>query len=219
MAKIIYNHINKNWISKYPIVKFSGRIVVVLNAQEADKVVSFLLSQPLLGIDTETRPSFKKGKQNNVALLQVSTPEVCFLFRLNIIGMTDSIIRLLENKDVVKVGVSLNDDLRLLHKNGEFEPGSFIDLQNCINNIGIEDKSLQKLYANLFHKRITKGQQLSNWEADILTESQKLYAATDAWACINIYKEFKRLSETGDYQLIKEETDNNELSESISKER
>lgn len=218
MAKIIYNHINKNWISKYPIVKFSGRIVVVLNAQEADKAVSFLLSQPLLGIDTETRPSFKKGKQNNVALLQVSTPEVCFLFRLNIIGMTDSIIRLLENKDVVKVGVSLNDDLRLLHKNGEFEPGSFIDLQNCINNIGIEDKSLQKLYANLFHKRITKGQQLSNWEADILTESQKLYAATDAWACINIYKEFKRLSETGDYQLIKEETDNNELSESISKE-
>lgn len=219
MAKIIYNHINKNWISKYPIVKFSGRIVVVLNAQEADKAVSFLLSQPLLGIDTETRPSFKKGKQNNVALLQVSTPEVCFLFRLNIIGMTDSIIRLLENKDVVKVGVSLNDDLRLLHKNGEFEPGSFIDLQNCINNIGIEDKSLQKLYANLFHKRITKGQQLSNWEADILTESQKLYAATDAWACINIYKEFKRLSETGDYQLIKEETDNNELSESISKKR
>ena len=219
MAKIIYNHINKNWISKYPIVKFSGRIVVVLNAQEADKAVSFLLSQPLLGIDTETRPSFKKGKQNNVALLQVSTPEVCFLFRLNITGMTDSIIRLLENKDVVKVGVSLNDDLRLLHKNGEFEPGSFIDLQNCINNIGIEDKSLQKLYANLFHKRITKGQQLSNWEADILTESQKLYAATDAWACINIYKEFKRLSETGDYQLIKEETDNNELSESISKER
>ncbi|MBO5611812.1 MAG: 3'-5' exonuclease domain-containing protein 2 [Prevotella sp.] len=219
MTKIIYNHINKNWISKYPIVKFSGRIVVVLNAQEADKAVSFLLSQPLLGIDTETRPSFKKGKQNNVALLQVSTPEVCFLFRLNIIGMTDSIIRLLENKDVVKVGVSLNDDLRLLHKNGEFEPGSFIDLQNCINNIGIEDKSLQKLYANLFHKRITKGQQLSNWEADILTESQKLYAATDAWACINIYKEFKRLSETGDYQLIKEETDNNELSESISKER
>lgn len=219
MAKIIYNHINKNWISKYPIVKFSGRIVVVLNAQEADKAVSFLLSQPLLGIDTETRPSFKKGKQNNVALLQVSTPEVCFLFRLNIIGMTDSIIRLLENKDVVKVGVSLNDDLRLLHKNGEFEPGSFIDLQNCINNIGIEDKSLQKLYANLFHKRITKGQQLSNWEADILTESQKLYAATDAWACINIYKEFKLLSETGDYQLIKEETDNNELSESISKER
>ncbi|MBR1620617.1 MAG: 3'-5' exonuclease domain-containing protein 2 [Prevotella sp.] len=219
MAKIIYNHINKNWISKYPIVKFSGRIVVVLNAQEADKAVSFLLSQPLLGIDTETRPSFKKGKQNNVALLQVSTPEVCFLFRLNIIGMTDSIIRLLENKDVVKVGVSLNDDLRLLHKNGEFEPGSFIDLQNCINNIGIEDKSLQKLYANLFHKRITKGQQLSNWEADILTESQKLYAATDAWACINIYKEFKRLSETGDYQLIKEETDNNGLSESISKER
>lgn len=219
MAKIIYNHIDKNWISRYPIVKFSGRIVVVLNAQEADKAVSFLLSQPLLGIDTETRPSFKKGKQNNVALLQVSTPEVCFLFRLNIIGMTDSIIRLLENKDVVKVGVSLNDDLRLLHKNGEFEPGSFIDLQNCINNIGIEDKSLQKLYANLFHKRITKGQQLSNWEADILTESQKLYAATDAWACINIYKEFKRLSETGDYQLIKEETDNNELSESISKER
>jgi len=219
MAKIIYNHINKNWISKYPIVKFSGRIVVVLNAQEADKAVSFLLSQPLLGIDTETRPSFKKGKQNNVALLQVSTPEVCFLFRLNITGMTDSIIRLLENKDVVKVGVSLNDDLRLLHKNWEFEPGSFIDLQNCINNIGIEDKSLQKLYANLFHKRITKGQQLSNWEADILTESQKLYAATDAWACINIYKEFKRLSETGDYQLIKEETDNNELSESISKER
>ena len=219
MAKIIYNHINKNWISKYPIVKFSGRIVVVLNAQEADKAVSFLLSQPLLGIDTETRPSFKKGKQNNVALLQVSTPEVFLLFRLNIIGMTDSIIRLLENKDVVKVGVSLNDDLRLLHKNGEFEPGSFIDLQNCINNIGIEDKSLQKLYANLFHKRITKGQQLSNWEADILTESQKLYAATDAWACINIYKEFKRLSETGDYQLIKEEADNNELSESISKER
>ena len=220
MTKTIYNHIDKTLIRTYPVEKFKGRIIVVLNNTEADKAVRWLSSQPIVGIDTETRPSFKKGRHNKVALLQVSTESICFLFRLNLIGLTPSIINLLENNDVIKVGLSLHDDFNQLFQIKKFNPSNCIDLQKCVNIIGIEDLSLQKLYANLFHKRITKGQQLSNWEADILNENQKLYAATDAWACLNIYNEFISLVENNNFKLIKEEKNNNELiSENIPEER
>lgn len=184
---------------------FDGRIFVVLTESESDKAVDYLLSQPVLGVDTETRPSFKKGIVHNVSLLQVSSIDTCFLFRLNCMGLTPSIVRLLEDKSVLKVGLSLHDDLHALHKIGEFTPGNFVDIQDHVGEIGIEDKSLQKLYANVFGGKISKGQRLTNWEADVLSDSQKLYAATDAWACIKLYGEIQRLKDTGDYELINQE--------------
>lgn len=202
MTKIIYNKFEKELIGSLPVVQFEGRIVVVISEGEARRAVDFLLAQPLLGFDTETRPSFKRGFQHSAALLQVSTEDICFLFRLNYLGLTPDIIRLLEDTSVAKVGLSWHDDLNGLHKLGDFKAGRFIDIQNLVGEVGIEDLSLQKLYANLFGQKISKRQQLSNWEADVLTDKQKLYAATDAWACIGIYKEIMRLSKEKDYQLI-----------------
>ena len=117
--------------------------------------------------------------------------------------MTPAIIRLLEDVSVPKIGLSLHDDIMSLHKRADFVPGNFIDLQKRVCELGVEDLSLQKLYANFFHEKISKNVRLSNWETDVLSESQKLYAATDAWACINIYEELLRLEETGDYRLVK----------------
>ena len=202
MKKIIYNKIDKRSISNLPKVLFPGRIVVVTTENDADKAVDFLLAQPILGVDTETRPAFKKGINHKVALLQVATHDICFLFRLNYTGITTSILKLLEDTTVPKIGLSLHDDIMSMHRRADFRPGNFIDLQKHVGEIGIEDLSLQKLYANFFGQKISKAQRLSNWEADILTQQQKNYAATDAWACIILYEELQKLEDTGDYELV-----------------
>jgi ribonuclease D len=129
---------------------------------------------------------------------------------LNHTGLTPALINLLEDRTVKKIGLSWHDDVNSLNKIGEFKTGSFIDIQDLVRELGIEDLSLQKLYANLFNQKISKRQQLSNWEADILSDKQKMYAATDAWACIMIYEEIIRLKESGDYELIIKEEQNNE---------
>lgn len=188
-------------INQLPVTQFEGRIIVVISPGETRRAVDYLLSQPILGVDTETRPSFKKGSQYNVALLQVATHDVCFLFRLNQTGMTPALIRLLEDTTVPKVGLSWHDDILSLKRRADFTPGYFIDLQNLVGQLGVEDRSLQKLYANFFHQKIQKRQQLSNWERDVLDDKQKLYAATDAWACIMLYEELIRLEKTHDYEL------------------
>ena len=138
---------------------------------------------------------------HKVSLLQVSSRDICFLFRLNLTGITPAIKRLLEDTTVKKIGLSWHDDILMLKKREDFKPGLFIDLQDIVGSIGIEDKSLQKLYANIFGQKISKRQRLTNWENDILTDKQKIYAATDAWSCIMLYEEIVRLSESGDYVL------------------
>lgn len=202
MKRTIYNKFDKQLIAKLPVVKYSGRIITILSEGEAERAVDYLLSQPIIGIDSETRPAFRKGHTYKVSLLQVATQDICFLFRLNFIGLPPCLIRLLENKQVPMVGLSLQNDLRALHERAPFKPGRFIDLQQVVGKVGIQDMSLQKLYANLFHQRICKRQRLSNWEADVLTEKQKEYAAIDAWSCILIYDEILSLTATGDYDYV-----------------
>ena len=205
--KILRNKLEKEEIKDMPQVSFSGRIITIYTEGEAERAVDFLLSQPILGIDPETRPSFQKGKIHKVGLVQISTHDTCFLFRLNFFGLTPALIRLLEDTNVPKVGLSLKDDISSLKKRKDFKPGNYIELQEYVKQFGIKDMSLQKLYANLFGMRISKTQRLSNWEANILSDAQNRYAATDAWACIQIYEELERLRKTGDYQLevIKED--------------
>ena len=217
MSKIIYDKFDKKSITKLPKVEFQGKIQVVITEKETERAVDYLLSCDLLGVDTETRPSFKKGKQNVVALLQVANDDICFLFRLNLLGLSKPIIRFLEDTTVPKVGLSLHDDMLSLSKRGDFTPGNFIDLQDHMTELGIQDLSLQKLFANIFHQKISKAQQLSNWEADILSDKQKKYAATDAWACIMLYREYQRMMVAKDYELIiTEENECEEVAE-ISK--
>lgn len=199
--KIIFTSFDKHTITDLPRVAFPGEIITVSQPEDTEAAVEFLLSQEILGMDTETRPSFAKGHHHQVALLQVSAKEVCYLFRLNKTGMTPAIIRLLEDRKVLKVGLSWHDDLLQLHRRKEFQTGLFVELQDVATKFGIQDKSLQKLYANLFHQKISKAQRLSNWEAPELKEAQQIYAATDAWCCIRLYEEFERLMATKDYEL------------------
>lgn len=193
----IFENYPKERIQSLPLTKFEGRVFVITTESDADKAVDYLMKQPILGFDTETRPSFKKWQRHTVSLLQVSTHDTCFLFRLHLTGMTKSIIRLLEDRNITKVGLSLRDDFHQLHERSPFNVGTFIDLQDEVKEIGVQDASLQKIFANLLGGKISKSQQLSNWEADILTDGQKTYAATDAWACIMIHEEIQRLAKTG----------------------
>lgn len=197
MMREIFENYPKERIQSLPLTKFEGRVFVITTESDADKAVDYLMKQPILGFDTETRPSFKKWQRHTVSLLQVSTHDTCFLFRLHLTGMTKSIIRLLEDRNITKVGLSLRDDFHQLHERSPFNVGTFIDLQDEVKEIGVQDASLQKIFANLLGGKISKSQQLSNWEADILTDGQKTYAATDAWACIMIHEEIHRLAKTG----------------------
>ena len=203
MKKIV-SKLDKEQIANMPRVLFSGRIEVIVSESGAERAVKFLMKQPLLGFDTETRPSFQKGKMYKVALLQVCSSKLCFLFRLNEMDLPDCLVKLLEDTKITKVALSWHDDLHGLMARRQFNPGSFIDLQDIAAEMGIKDQSLQKLYANILGGKIAKGQQLSNWEADSLTEAQMQYAATDAWACIQLYKEMKRMQKKG-YSLVKSE--------------
>ena len=189
-----------------PKVLFPGRIFVVYTESDAEKAVAYLKDQGIVGVDTETRPSFKRGTTHKVALLQISTQDTCFLFRLNRIGMPDSLQEFLMS-DTLKIGLSLKDDFNSLRKRQDMRPdrGNWIELQEYVGKFGIEDRSLQKIYANLFGEKISKNQRLSNWEADVLSEGQKLYAATDAWACVEIYNCLSELERTGDYEIIQNE--------------
>ena len=207
---ILKRTISKEEVKEMPKAAFPGRIHVIQTEiepggwgteSEAQKAVAYLQSQAILGIDSETRPSFTKGHSHKVALLQISSDECCFLFRLNMTGLTQPIIELLEDPKVIKVGLSLKDDFMMLHKRAPFNQQACIELQEYVRPFGIQDKSLQKIYGILFSEKISKSQRLSNWEADVLTDAQKQYAATDAWACLNIYNRLQELKRTGNFEI------------------
>ena len=202
-VKIIVDKFEKRAIPELPVDRFEGRIIVIQSVGEALRAVDYLLRCPQVGVDTETRPNFRPGPMHPVALLQVATPDTCFLFRLNQIGLPDCIVRLLTDERTAKIGLSLQDDWAQLRKRKDFQPVNYVELQNYVKPLGIVDMSLQKLYANLFGMKISKTQRLTNWEADVLTEAQKVYAATDAWACLRLYDEITELLTSRDFKLIR----------------
>lgn len=205
----IKSTITKAEVAQMPKVQFSGRIFVIYTETDAEKAVEYLKKQHIVGVDTETRPSFRKGVTHKVALLQIATSDTCFLFRLNRIGMPAFLQDFLMS-DVLKIGLSLKDDFMVLRRRRDMhtEKGNWIELQDYVKRFGIEDRSLQKIFANLFEQKISKAQRLSNWEAETLTESQINYAATDAWACVEIYNCLAEMEQTGDYEVIKVENNN-----------
>ena len=198
----IKSNIAKADIAQMPSELFGGRIIVVHSVGDVEKAANYLRGYPILGIDTETRPSFAKGKTHGVALLQISTEDTCFLFRLNYIGMPQALVDLLQDNSQLKVGLSLRDDIQNLQRKHKFEPRGFLDLQTYVKEMGIEAQSLQKIYALLFGKKISKSQRLTNWEADVLTDRQKGYAATDAWACVRMYNYLEERKRKQDYRII-----------------
>ena len=181
--------ITKEEITQYEVEDFSGEIFVIDKLIDADRAVDYLYGFKRLGFDTETRPTFKKGNIHGVALVQLATDDTCFLFRLNQIDFPPSLAKLLSDPAILKIGLSLRDDFCSMGRKTKFTPEGFIDIQKIVNDHDISDLSLQKVYALLFQKKISKSQRLSNWEADLLTEAQQKYAALDAWACLKIYEE------------------------------
>jgi ribonuclease D len=183
-----FKAVEDEYIKSLPPGCFSGNIHVVDHPGMFDEACRTLTDVPVLGFDTETKPSFKKGRYHQVALLQLSTPDNAFLFRLNKIPLPRFVIDILEDSTVMKVGVALKDDLSALIRLAPFKPDGFIDLQQFVKQFGIEDNGLKKLVANILGFRISKRFQTSNWELDMLGPEQLCYAATDAWVCQEIYK-------------------------------
>jgi len=175
-------------LAEHELSWFKGEIVLVDNLKTFYEVFPRLLGADLLGFDTETRPTFKKGKKNAVSLIQLSTEDLACLFRINRIGIPDELLDLLSDPSVTKAGVAVHDDIRFLKGVRKFEPGGFIDLQNFVRDFGIQSSGLKKLAAIILGLRISKRQQVTDWEADQLTEAQQIYAATDAWVCHQIFK-------------------------------
>ena len=192
MTQQYIHSIKKEVISKLPIEEFPGRIIVIDTLSDTEKAMKYLYHFDEVGFDTETRPSFKKGLYHKISLMQISTDEACFLFRLNRIDIPQILEDFLADEKIMKIGVSLKDDLGALQKRKEIHTANFFDLQSFVGKFGIEDVSLQKIYAILFNKKIAKNQRLSNWEAKELSEPQKKYAALDAWACLRIYNQLKQ---------------------------
>lgn len=180
--------ITKDELAELDTVCFPGKIYVINSVTDARKAITYLKKYKFLGFDTETRPSFQKGVLRKMALMQLSTSEECFLFRINKIGFPDCLKELLEDKLITKIGLSLKDDFGVLRRSNQNAiPDGFVELQSMVKAYGIIDISLQKIYGILFDKRISKKQRLSNWEAQELTSAQQEYAAIDAWACLKIY--------------------------------
>lgn len=176
-------------IEKLPLGAFEGKIHVISRPGiEYLKAVSYLKSQTVIGFDTETRPVFSPtARHNKVALLQLSGADHAYLFRVNLMGLRRRVCAILSNPAILKIGAASHDDVCGLQKRTPFKEAGFVDLQKIVWQWGIRDKSVKKLAANILGIRISKTQQLSNWEADELSEAQKIYAATDAWVCREMY--------------------------------
>lgn len=179
--------IDKEQLASLPLTSYSKAITLVDSAAEAHAALRVLAREKTVGFDTETRPSFRKGRTHKVALMQISTHDRCFLFRLNKIGICAELKAFLENPDILKIGLSVHDDFTVLRRSDDINPQGFVDLQPMMKRYRITDISLQKIYAIIFGERMSKAQRLTNWEAETLSQAQQAYAALDAWACLRIY--------------------------------
>jgi len=173
--------------------QFDGKIHVIERYGVAEIVAERLKTSQILGFDTETRPSFTKGKVNRVALLQLATATDAYLFRLCKIDVPKSLLALLTDKKILKIGVAIKNDASLLKKLTKVELEGFVDLQSMMQEYSIKDIGLAKMAGIILGVKISKSQQLSNWESKTLTPAQQKYAATDAWVCYRIYEKLMNI--------------------------
>lgn len=185
--KMYQSSIEKEAIAQMPVCRRQGNIKLIDRPEQVAEAVKALKKAKVIGFDTESKPAFRRGVVNKIALLQLATADSAYLFRLNLLGANDDIKELLESDKVLKIGLSLHDDFDSLNQWMPCKPQNFIELQRFVKAFGIEDNSLQKIYAIIFGEKISKSQRLSNWEASALTEAQQVYAAIDAWTCLDIY--------------------------------
>lgn len=210
--------IDNDTVAALPAARFPGRIVIVDREEQVDAACEELLRHRVIGFDTETRPSFRAGVSYKVALLQLSTEDTCYLFRLSHIRLSNRILKILGSRQILKIGADVAGDIRSLHALRSFHADGFIDLQREASRWGIEEKSLRKLSAIVLGKRVSKAQRLSNWEAEILTEQQREYAATDAWVCVQILSALERSGKVdGKLTIISATAPNEESAEAVTR--
>lgn len=201
------HRIDKEVVNQLPVVSFQGEVIVVRTNSQVTAAVNYLRTQQYVGIDTETRPSFIHGVHYPTSLVQIATEQRCYLFQLKYLGFPKELADLLSNAEVCKVGLALRDDWHGLNRMRPFVARNCVELQSIVPRYGIFDLGLQKVFAIVFSQKISKNQQLTNWENEVLTEDQARYASTDAWATLLIYKELlltKPLPEE-EYKRLKEE--------------
>ena len=184
--------ISNEEIKQLPRKVFDGDILLIDTEKKLEIAIPLLREYTVLGFDTETKPSFKKGKLNSTALLQLATVDKAFLFRLNKIGFPEPLVNILANEHVLKIGAAIRDDLKELKHIQPFEPKGFVDLQDMAKDLNIKNISLKKLAAIVLNFRISKSKRVSNWEQEILSPGQLKYAATDAWVCYKLYQNLKK---------------------------
>lgn len=185
--------ITKQEVNELPLMRYEGKCQVIDRVEDVDAAVDYLNKFKILGFDTETKPAFKKGEFYPVALLQLSTPDMAYLFRLSAIGLPQSIIDLFENPEITIAGIGIRDDIKDLKKLSDFEPSGFVDLNELGNQLGFESIGARNFSGMFMKHRISKSQQVSNWENPTLTPSQISYAATDAWICLEIYDQMCKI--------------------------
>ena len=192
MSSPFARHIDKTAIQTLPLTCFEGEVIIVDEPGKVQEAVEYLNQFTVLGVDTEARPSFKRGVHYPTALVQVATLERCYLFRLTHVGMPKELAEIFANPTICKVGLAFKDDLNGLRRRRDFKPANCVDLQSIVCKYGIMDLGLQKIFAIIFGKKISKAQQLTNWENSHLTPEQAKYDSTDAWATLSIYLELQK---------------------------
>lgn len=180
-------------VNLLPLRAYAGKVQVVTEASHFTKIANEISKHKIVGFDTETRPSFKKGQSYKLALLQLATPSKVYLIRTHYTGITEPIISIFENPNIIKAGVAIRDDIKALQTLASFTPASFTELATLSKSAGLQVESVKKLAALMLGFRISKSAQTSNWEAPTLTEKQIEYAATDAWVCLELYGKLKEL--------------------------
>lgn len=188
MNNRLAENITKEDIQELPLKSFEGVIHVIDSEETCKEAIQLLSKERFVGFDTEAKPAFTKGEYNHTALVQLSTMEDAYLFRTNLIGIPHSLHAFLENPSVLKLGISIGDDLKDLKKIRNYHPEGFVDMNDVASDLGVKHMGVKKLAAIFLEYRISKNQQTSNWENDELTEAQQRYAATDAWICLAIYQ-------------------------------
>lgn len=207
LYKMFKPKISKEEVNELPLTVFGGRIYVVETPESAALALDKLREHKIVGIDTETKPTFSRGQYHKVALLQISTLDECYLFRLNKMGLPPELGVYLSDKKIKKIGLALKDDFVGLNRHHKFKPENIVDLQKIVKEYGILELGLQKMFAIVFGEKVSKSQRLTNWELAELSEQQQLYAATDAWAVLRIYlqlKKSKKLTKEEQLELIQQ---------------
>jgi predicted GIY-YIG superfamily endonuclease len=172
---------SKEEINDLPLSQFEGEIRLIKKRSEVDEAVELLRTEPVIGFDTESKPSFKKGCMYPPALLQLGIPSTVFIFQLSCMPLCGPLRELLADPSIVKTGVAVWDDIRGLQRLSDFTEGGFMDLGDVSRELGMRTNGLRNLAANLLGVRISKSAQRSNWGRHRLSRQQITYAATDAW--------------------------------------